>query len=358
MTLVAGALAVALSMLLLGVALNAFREIYLNAVPTDQLPSGRRRPPSTTPSSGSSGSTCAPCWCCASRSRSSPGSPDRWERRSPCAGVRSRAIGAVRSGGDRVGLDTGRFGVALGTYKTPIRVGVLGLALLLYVMRDHPTGGVRASVLLVIAAVMLLLVELLSRPPAVAAADDCHSRLRQLPVLVADAGPRSGPRRRPDRPERRRPCTPAKPISQVEIARMTPRVPNWSALALHVRRHQRPRRPGCRPRRARPVSSGAEQPAGASRPGRRAAAQLVAHQSQRSAQPPAPRAAAPSPTTPSTAPSDQVRRAPTSCRVTSQPISQTRQRRSAGHAADVRHAPRPARTSAGSPARSWSPRRT
>jgi hypothetical protein len=76
----------------------------------------------------------------------------------------SRAIGAARSGGEHVGLDTGRFGIALWTHKTPIRVGVLGLALVLYVMRDHPTGTF-ALVLLLVAAVVLLATELLARPP-------------------------------------------------------------------------------------------------------------------------------------------------------------------------------------------------
>ncbi len=40
-TLIAAMLVVAASMLLLGVALNAFRVVYLDAIPTDQLP--RRR---------------------------------------------------------------------------------------------------------------------------------------------------------------------------------------------------------------------------------------------------------------------------------------------------------------------------
>ncbi|MBZ5738233.1 hypothetical protein [Nocardioides mangrovi] len=163
-TLVAGALALALSMLLLGAGLNLGREVYLNAVPTDQLPLDAAAAiydqlvhfirlalrallvvalavafvawvtgPERAPTALRSGT--------------------------------SRAIGVARSGGERAGLDTGRLGVALATYKTQIRVGVLGLALLLYVMRDHPTGSF-AIWLLVIAAVILLVVELLARPPA------------------------------------------------------------------------------------------------------------------------------------------------------------------------------------------------
>ena len=81
-----------------------------------------------------------------------------------------RAIGAVRGGGERMGLDTGRFGVFLHVNKAVIRGVVLGAALLLYAMADHPTGGFTLG-LLAVAAVVLLLVELLSRPPAAAGPD-------------------------------------------------------------------------------------------------------------------------------------------------------------------------------------------
>jgi hypothetical protein len=153
-----------LSMLLLGVALNAFRAIYLDAIPTDQLP---------VEAAGAIYDTLAGfirlniravavlflaiafiAWI-----TGPVGAPVALRRGT------TRAIGAVRSGGDRAGLNTGRFGEALGLYKTPIRVGVLGLALVIYVLRDHPTGGFALG-LLVFVAVILLLVELLSRPPA------------------------------------------------------------------------------------------------------------------------------------------------------------------------------------------------
>ncbi|KQW47557.1 hypothetical protein ASC77_14000 [Nocardioides sp. Root1257] len=162
-TLVAGALALALSMLLLGAGLNASREIYLNAVPTDQLP---------TDAAGAiydqlvsfirlnlrAVMVVALAVAFVAWVTGPVGAPVALRRGT------ARAIGAVRSGGDRVGIDTGRFGIALHAYKTPIRIGVLGVALLLYVMRDHPTGGF-ALVLLLVAALILLLVELLSRPP-------------------------------------------------------------------------------------------------------------------------------------------------------------------------------------------------
>jgi hypothetical protein len=168
-TLVAGSLAVVLSMLLLGIALNAFRVVYLDAIPTDQLP---------VEAAGAIYDTLVGfirlniravavlfiavafiAWV-----TGPVGAPAALRRGT------TRAIGAVRSGGDRAGLNTGRFGEALGLYKTPIRVGVLGFALLLYVLRDHPTGGFAIG-LLIFVAVVLLIVELLARPPVAAAAE-------------------------------------------------------------------------------------------------------------------------------------------------------------------------------------------
>ncbi|MFC7495605.1 MULTISPECIES: hypothetical protein [unclassified Nocardioides] len=168
-TLIAGALALALSMIVLGAALNASREIYLNAVPTDQLPSDaaaaiydilvhfiRLNLRAVL--------VVALAIAFVAWVTGPEGAPAALRRGT------SRAFGAVRQGGDRVGIDTGAFGVALHTYKTPIRVAVLGGALLLYVLRDHPTGGF-AIWLIVAAAVILMLVELLSRPPALVATD-------------------------------------------------------------------------------------------------------------------------------------------------------------------------------------------
>ncbi len=71
----------------------------------------------------------------------------------------------VRHGSDRAGLDTGAFGVALYNMRTPLRVGVLGVAVLVYVMAAHPTGAFALTVLLV-AGLVLLLFEFLARPPS------------------------------------------------------------------------------------------------------------------------------------------------------------------------------------------------
>jgi hypothetical protein len=161
---VVAALAVAASMLLLGITLNVFRQVYLNAVPPDQLPTAAAASiydalahfvrmslrsvlvlflaiaaiawvtgPSTGPVAVRRGST--------------------------------RAVDYVRHGSDRAGLNTGRFGEAVYASRTPIRVAVLGLALLIYVLAAHPTGGFTLLVL-GIALLVLLVVEVVARPPA------------------------------------------------------------------------------------------------------------------------------------------------------------------------------------------------
>jgi hypothetical protein len=163
-TLIAGALALAFSMLVLGAVLNLSREIYLNAVPTDQLPADAAAAIYDTlvyfiRLNLRAVLVVALAIAFIAWISGPSGAPAALRRGT------SRAIGAARQGGDRVGIDTGSFGIALHTYKSPIRFGVLGLALLIYVLRDHPTGGF-ALLLLAIAAVILLLVELLSRPPA------------------------------------------------------------------------------------------------------------------------------------------------------------------------------------------------
>lgn len=165
-TLIAGAIVLAVSMLALGAGLNASREVYLNAVPTDQLPTDAAAAIyDTLVHFIRLGLRAVLVVALAVAFIAWVTGPEA----TPVALRRgtSRAIGAVRQGGDRVGLDTGRFGVALYTYKTPIRVAVLGVALLVYVLRDHPTGGFAIWVLLG-AALVLALVELLSRPPTAA----------------------------------------------------------------------------------------------------------------------------------------------------------------------------------------------
>jgi hypothetical protein len=161
-TLIAAMLAVAASMLLLGVTLNAFRVVYLDTIPTDRLPLDAAAAVYDTL-----------VWFIRLNLRAilvlslavafvawiSGPSTSAVALRSGAG----RAIGWVRSRGERAGLDTGRFGDALGTHQAIIRGAVLGLGLLVYAMADHPTGGFTLVVVAAVALALLVL-ELLARP--------------------------------------------------------------------------------------------------------------------------------------------------------------------------------------------------
>lgn len=155
----AAGMAVAGSMLLLGVALNVIRPIYLDALPAstsaaaagavyDQLVSFIRfalRGLLIVALAVAVGA-----WLSA---RSGAGAATR-------RGI-VRVIDAIRSGTSRAGLDTGALGVGLATYRAPIRVGILIVAAVLYLSLDHPTTG-SALTFVIITAVLLVLLELLA----------------------------------------------------------------------------------------------------------------------------------------------------------------------------------------------------
>ena len=161
--LLAAGLAIAASMILLGALLNVLRPIYLDALPTgtsldaagavyDQLVSFIRM---------------------ALRSVLVVAlviAIGAWFMAPTGAGAAARrgvssGISKVRSGRARAGLRTGQFGEALARYRNPIRVGVIGLAALIYLLRDHPTGAFAITVV-IIAVLILVLAEILAAPSA------------------------------------------------------------------------------------------------------------------------------------------------------------------------------------------------
>ena len=161
MVLVAG-LAVAGSMLLLGAALNVIRPFYLDALPAssspeaagvvyDQLVSFIRVALRGVLVIALTVAVVA--WLSAARGS---GATART--------ALSSGVGHLRAGRSRAGLDTGRLGVALATYRTPLRAAVVGVAAILYLAQDHPTGGTALAFVLVTALVLLVLEVLASRP--------------------------------------------------------------------------------------------------------------------------------------------------------------------------------------------------
>jgi len=162
--LVAGGLAVGFSMVALGLTLNVFREVYLSRVPADRLPTdaaaaifdavvyfirvGLRAVLVLFLA------VAAMAWVTGAGA-------------APTAVRRGATHGAsvLRHGSESIGLNTGRFGAAVYTYRTQVRYAVLGLALVIYVMAAHPTPQF-ALILLGLTLLALLVVEVLARPPA------------------------------------------------------------------------------------------------------------------------------------------------------------------------------------------------
>ena len=160
--LVIGSLVVAASMLLLGLALNAFRIVYLDAIPSGQLPPD---------AAGAVYDQLVSFIRLALRAVlvlflavalvawvSGPEPAPTAVRRGT-----TRALDAVRHRADSAGLETGPVGAFLGRYRGVIRGVVAAAVVLAYVLADHPTGAWVLTLLLV-AGLVLLVVELLARP--------------------------------------------------------------------------------------------------------------------------------------------------------------------------------------------------
>lgn len=168
-TLLAAALVVAGSMLVLGLALNGFRAVYLNAVSAEGLSIDAAAVFYDTVVRFIrfnlrallviSLAVAVVAWV------SGPSAS--------AVGVRSgmsRAMEVVRTRSDRAGLGTGPVGAFLGRYRIAIRGLVAGIVIVTYALADHPTGAWTLTLVLVAGAV-LLLVEVLARPPATAEAE-------------------------------------------------------------------------------------------------------------------------------------------------------------------------------------------
>jgi hypothetical protein len=168
-TLTIGAIVIAASMVLLGAALNFFRIAYLDAIPSDRLPADAAAVIfdqivqfirlNLRALLVISLAVAFVAWVSGSER-----SPVRVRE-----GV-GRALDAVRHRRDSAGLGTGPVGEFLYSYHTPVRVLVLGGAVLVYVLADHPTGAWTLG-LVVIAGLILLVVELLAGGPPAATQD-------------------------------------------------------------------------------------------------------------------------------------------------------------------------------------------
>ncbi|PKH40928.1 hypothetical protein CXG46_10715 [Nocardioides alpinus] len=168
-TVVVGCLAVAVAIGLLGAGLNVARLFYLDAVPPEQLP------PNAAAAIFDAVvvfirvalrsvlvlflALAVAAWV------SGPGPLATSVR-----GAFSRGVDGARGGMARAGVDTGPVGTALHQHVVAIRWGVLGVALLVYVMAPHPTGTFSA-VVVGVALLVLLVIEVLARPGTSTPAD-------------------------------------------------------------------------------------------------------------------------------------------------------------------------------------------
>jgi hypothetical protein len=190
-TLMVGALVVAGSMILLGVILNVFRIVYLDAVPSETLPADAAGDIYDQLvwfiRLGGRGllvfflAVALVAWV------SGPEPAPTAVRRGA-----TRALDAVRHRRDRAGLRTGQLGAFLDSYRTPLRALVLGAAVLVYALADHPTGGSTLA-LVIITAVALLLIELLAGGPAESTRAEAAAETSPPPSPPGAAGPTPQP---------------------------------------------------------------------------------------------------------------------------------------------------------------------
>jgi hypothetical protein len=161
-TLLGAGLAVALSMVLLGLALNIVRPIYLDAIPDSVLPADAAaaiydtlvyfiRTALRAVGIVFLAIALAAFWF----APTGAGAAVRGGATTMLRRLRLRASGA--------GMNTGPVGVFLATYRTFVRVVVVSLGALVYLGLDHPTGT-NAVVIIAVVVVVLVVLEFLAAP--------------------------------------------------------------------------------------------------------------------------------------------------------------------------------------------------
>jgi hypothetical protein len=159
----ASGLAVAASMVVLGFALNVGRQLYLDAVPVDALPQD---------AAAAIYDTLVRFIRFNLRALIVLGlavAIGAWLTGASTGAVNTRrwitgGVGSMRGGAERAGLDTGPVGAWVYANKRTLRWAVVALALVIYLLADHPTGSWTFG-LVIATVVVLLVVEFLARPP-------------------------------------------------------------------------------------------------------------------------------------------------------------------------------------------------
>lgn len=152
-------LAVAASMVLLGLTLNVVRPVYLDAIPPEVLPSDAAaviydqfvlfiRTALRAVGIVFLAAALAAFWFAPSGAG---------------AALRTGASSGLNRVRSRTGVDTGPVGRFVGTYRTFSKVTVVGIGALVYLALDHPNGG-DAVVIIAITVVVLIVLEFLASP--------------------------------------------------------------------------------------------------------------------------------------------------------------------------------------------------
>ncbi|MGH1562305.1 hypothetical protein [Mumia sp. DW29H23] len=157
--LLAVGLSVAVAMVLLGLVLNIVRPLYLDAVPDDILPTDAAAVIYDqlvrfirTALRAVLVVALALAIAAFLMARTGPG-----------AAIRTGTVGLANRLRERTGIERGPVSTFFATYRTFMRGAVIGIAVLWYVMLEHPTGG--AALLIVILAVIgILVVEVVAGP--------------------------------------------------------------------------------------------------------------------------------------------------------------------------------------------------
>jgi hypothetical protein len=103
----------------------------------------------------------------------------------------SRGIAWLRGGAEKAGFRTGPVGAWVYTYKRVLRIAVLGIAALVLVFWDQPTGRVIIGITLGV-LVALVIIEFLGRPPSPVAPETVEPEI-PADAEVSDAVPPAEP---------------------------------------------------------------------------------------------------------------------------------------------------------------------
>jgi hypothetical protein len=170
LALIGAGLAVLAGMLLLGGLLNVFRSVYL-----DNIPTATSKGPAAAAAVYDTFTHLMRLNLRAVAVVALAVAAGAWLAGSKPAprATRDAVVGSIawlRGGSEHMGLRTGPVGAFVYRSRSLLRALVIGVAVLVYVLAAHPTGGWTIKVLAV-TVLVLVVVEFLARPPAVAPAD-------------------------------------------------------------------------------------------------------------------------------------------------------------------------------------------